>query len=224
MRYSTSINILLFFLLSTSTLHPQLKFAEQSQLSKAQYLEHQIKSISDVDLFGALQMNSPALKGVKDAAQHKDFVQAYRAWGKYWRAKQQPKYATRTYELLIDTDMLNGYEEIRAYVSSHKEERDTILARAALILKNIFRPWGDVLVDFGSKVDFNREIGQSGKYGFHYWMWSRALILAYLITEDQKYLAKFDELFQNDRRLRKNLREDVLRDAVIQDSTTPSIP
>jgi hypothetical protein len=195
MRFSTSINIFLLLVFSAGALRPQLKFAEQSQLSKAEYLEHQIKSISDVDLFKALQLDLSELKPVQDAVQRNDFVQAYRAWGMYWGAKQQPKYATRTYQLLIDTDMLKGYEDIRAYAISHKEERDTILARASHILRNVFRPWGDVLVDFGPRVDFNREIGQSGKYGFHYWMWSRALILAYLLTEDQKYLSKFDELF-----------------------------
>ena len=196
MRYLTSINIFLLLVFSANTLRPQLKFSEQSQLSKPEYLEHQIKSISDADLFDALQLNSSDLKRVQNAVQQKEFVRAFQAWGMYWGAKQQPKYATRTYQLLIDTDMLNGYEDIRTYAASHKEERDTILARASLILKNVFRPWGDVLVDFGPKVDFNREIGQSGKYGFHYWMWSRALILAYIITEDQKYLSKFDDLFQ----------------------------
>src|SRR5206468_12633649 len=44
-------------------------------------------------------------------------------------------------------------------------------------------------------VDFNAEYGRNGKYGFHYWSWARPLIVSFLLTNDQKYLAEFDALF-----------------------------
>ena len=195
MRKRYSFPILFILALASNSLVSQLKFSEQSLLSNADYVDHQIKTISDADLFSALQLDQPALRGVETAVQRKDYTQAYRAWELYWGTKQQPKYATQTYHLLTDTEMLMGYEQVRAYASRYKEEHDTVMARASLILKNVFRPWGDVIVDFGPKVDFNREVGQSGKYGFHYWGWSKALILAYVNSGEQRYLAKFDELF-----------------------------
>lgn len=195
MRPSHPFAFLFVFVLASYPLPAQLKFSEHSLLSSPEYVKHQIQIIDDTSLFNALRLDQPALRDMEAAVQRKDFAGAFRVWGSYWDSKQQPKYATQTYHLLTDTEMLMGYEDVRAYASRHKEESDTVLARASLILKNIFRPWGDVVVDFGPKVDFNREVGQSGKYGFHYWGWSKALILAHLNTGDQRYLAKFDELF-----------------------------
>lgn len=191
--------------LMSNSLVGQLKFSDRSMLSNADYVEHQIKTISDADLFSALRLEDPALSGVKTAAHQKEYAQAYRAWGSYWDSKVQPRYATQSHNLLIDTDMLMGYEQVRAYAVRHKEETDTLMAWASLILKNVIRPWGDFVVDFGPRVDFNREIGQSGKYGFHYWWWSKSLILAYVNSSDQRYLAKFDELFHQWYEQRNNI-------------------
>ncbi len=205
MRNNSSFPILIILLLASDSLVSQLKFSEHSLLGNAEYVGHQIKTITDADLFSALQLDQPALQRMEAAVQRKDYAQAYRAWGLYWNAKQQPKYATQTYHLLTDTEMLMGYEQVRAYASRYKEENDSVMARASLILKNVFRPWGDVVVDFGPKVDFNREVGQSGKYGFHYWGWSKALILAYVNSGDQRFLAKFDELFHQWYEQRNNI-------------------
>ena len=160
---SIPMKALLVFLVMTWPAFAQLKLSDRSQLKNAEYLEHQIKTISDSDLFKALVLNQPGLKDVAQTAGRGDFVRAYQAWGAWWDTRQQPRYATQTDKLLIDTEMLKGYDEIRAYATQHPAARDTVIARAALLLKNIFRPWGDVVVDFGTKVDFNREIGQSGK-------------------------------------------------------------
>jgi hypothetical protein len=195
MNCSIPLKTLIVFLLMTWPAFAQLRLSDRSQLKNAEYLERQIKTISDNDLFNALVLDQPGLNEVQEAAGRSDVVRAYQAWGAWWDARQQPRYATQTDKLLIDTEMLKGYDEIRAHAAQHPAARDTVLARAALLLKNIFRPWGDVVVDFGPRVDFNREIGQSGKYGFHYWSWSRVLTSAYLMTGEQKYLAKFDELF-----------------------------
>lgn len=191
----TSPLILLCVVLMTGLLVGQLRFSGSSRLKNAEYLEHQIKDISDEDLFGALQLNQSIAHEVKQAVQGKDFVRAYGAWASYWTAKRQPKYITQNYGLLLDTDMLKGYDDMRSFAAQHPQERDTILSRASLLQKNIIRAWGDAVIDFGSKVDFNREVGQSGKYGFHYWGWSKPLNAAYVLTGDQRYLAKFDELF-----------------------------
>jgi hypothetical protein len=195
MRIPSVAGVLLLVAFVTGPLQSQLKFSEHSRLADSSYVEHQIKTISDEDVLSSLALDAPALKDVEKAGKRRDYVHAYDAWGSYWAAKAQPKYATQTYQLLTDTELLMGYDEVREYIAQHPEERDTVMARASLILRNVFRPWGDVVVDFGPTVDFNRDVGQSGKYGFHYWWWSKALIVAYVTTGDQRYLAKFDSLF-----------------------------
>ena len=195
MRIPRHTRVLLLVAFLTGPLQSQLKFSEHSRLADSSYVEHQIKTISDEDLLSSLFLDTPALREVQKAGQRRDYAHAYDAWGTYWAAKPQPKYATQTYQMLYDTELLMSYDQVRTYMAQHPDERDTVMARATLILRNVFRPWGDVVVDFGSTVNFNREVGQSGKYGFHYWWWSKALIVAYVTTGDQKYLAKFDSLF-----------------------------
>jgi hypothetical protein len=195
MRSHTCCAILLVFAVTVPPLAAQLRLSEHSQLKNSQYLESQIKDISDADLFHALSLERSGLGSVERAVRQREYARAYRAWGSYWDRKKQPRYSAQTDKLLIDTDMLKGYREIRDYAKNHTAEKDSVISRASLIVRNIIRPWGDVVIDFGSRVDFNREVGQSGKYGFHYWFWSRPLITAYILTGDQKYLVKFDELF-----------------------------
>ena len=173
----------------------QLTFADSSRLKDPQYFENRIKKISDEDLFSALDRDRVELKEIQGAFGKKDIQRAYEAWAAYWDTKAQPKYVTQNFQLLRDTDLLKSYDEMRSYVKNHPEEKDTTLARAEMIMRHEIVTWGDVVVKFGPRLDFNREIGQSGKYGFHYWIWSRPLITAYLLTGDQMYLAKFDELF-----------------------------
>ncbi|MCX6145557.1 MAG: heparinase II/III family protein [Ignavibacteriales bacterium] len=185
----------LIILFVSLPLAAQLKFTDPSRLNSQDYVEHQIKDISDRDLLQALRLDQPALKEIDHAFRTSRFEDAFRAWGSYWDLKRQPTYVTQTVGFLLDTDMLKSYDEARAYAQQHRQEMDSTLARARALLRNIIRPWGDVEVNFGTKVDFNREIGRSGKYGFHYWGWSKPLLMAYVATQDQRYLVKFDDLF-----------------------------
>jgi hypothetical protein len=97
--------------------------------------------------------------------------------------------------LLLDTDMLTDAESFRKTMHRAPDERGAILARAETIMQNTILVWGDSVIRFGSRVDFNRQVGQSGIYGFHYWIWSRPLLMAWAITGDQKYLGAFGRLF-----------------------------
>ena len=188
-------NICSFILLAALPVAAQLKFTDPSRLNNQDYLEHQIKDLSDHDLLQALRLDQPALADIDQAFRTSQFERAFQAWGSYWDLKSQPRYITQNVGFLLDTDMLRSYDEARTYAQQHPQEMDSVLARAASMLRNIIRPWGDVEIDFGAKVDFNREIGQSRKYGFHYWWWSKPLLVAYVVTQDQRYLAKFDNLF-----------------------------
>lgn len=78
---------------------------------------------------------------------------------------------------------------------SFEPQRHKILAGAERVLRHDIQGWGDVSIRHGAEVDFDADYGRSGKYGFHYWVWARPLIQAFLLTEDQKYLAEFDVLF-----------------------------
>ncbi len=189
---SIALLLLLFF---SSLVLAQLTFSNGSRLKDPRYFESQIKNISNEDLFLALNFDPPMLTNIERAVMKKDFRAAYETWAAYWNVKQQPKYITQNYRLLIDTDLLKSYDEMREYAFAHPEEKETILRSAAIILRHEICPWGDVVVKFGPTVDFNRDIGNSAKYGFHYWGWARPLNSAYILTGDQKYLAGFDELF-----------------------------
>ncbi|MGA9363577.1 MAG: alginate lyase family protein [Bacteroidota bacterium] len=173
----------------------QLTFADHSRLKDRWYLENRIKTISDDDLFSSLDLTLVGLSSVRSALETTDLQHAYEEWAKYWREKKQPKYLTQNYHLLIDTDLLKTYDEIRSYADVNPEERDSILRAADRLVRHEIRTWGDVVLDFGQVVNFDKEIGKSGKYGFHYWIWARPLTTAYVLTGDQRYLEEFDNLF-----------------------------
>jgi len=178
-----------------SRMFAQRSLSAHSRLNDVAYLEKSIKAISDSNVFSSIELPLAALASVQTAVRRGDSPAAYRAWSQYWECKPQPKYVSQSYRLLIDTDLLMTYDEARSYVESRPEEKESTLVRANLLLNNVLHAWGNTVIEFGPSVDFNKEIGQSGKYGFHYWIWSRPLNTAYLLTGDQKYLAKFDELF-----------------------------
>jgi len=196
------------FLLACCSPHyvvPQLKFSQGSRLADPGYVESSVKNISDEELFDAFRADLPAIGEILRISGRGEFRNAYERWGTYWAAKRQPKYITRDHQFLLDTETLKSYEKARLEAADRPADRDSILARASLLKRNIIRTWGDAVIDFGPVVDFNREIGQSGKYGFHYWSWSKPLLTAYVLTEDQSYLAKFDELFHRWYEQRKSI-------------------
>lgn len=173
----------------------QHSLSRQSLLLDPAYMRDSIRQISDRGLWQSLDLGSRALAAVRKATDGGDFGRAAAAWGKYWTGKTQPAYVTRTDHLFLDTDMLMTHETFRGEIRASPVERDTILVRAENIMRHIIRTWGDSVIDFGARVNFDRDIGQSGIYGFHYWYWSRPLVMAAVFTGDRKYTAKFDELF-----------------------------
>ncbi|MCK5572519.1 MAG: hypothetical protein KAJ12_07145, partial [Bacteroidetes bacterium] len=187
------------------------QFAEEdsaatSRLEDTLYVNSQIRDISDADLFDALDLDRPDLGAVKEAVRAEDFAEAYRAWQAHWGAREKPGYLQQTQQLLIDTEMLTGYDAFRSYVEAYPDERELIMSRAADIMNNRIRTWGDSEVSFGEAVDFDMELMDSEKYGFHYWGWSRPLTMAYLLTGDSSYLAKFEELFNGWHEQRNTIR------------------
>jgi Heparinase II/III N-terminus/Heparinase II/III-like protein len=183
----------LLFLAMPHLLVAQAQWADSSRLRDSVYVLHSIKDISDEELFAAMDLSAPAYLPVRAAAEKKNYRNAYAHWGEL--SLPRPHYLSKAYHLLIDTETLVSYDAMKAYMRANPDERDTVITRSNEILRNIIHTWGSNVIDFGDSVDFNREIGQSGKYGFHYWRWGHPLNTAYLITGDTAYIRKFDALF-----------------------------
>ena len=181
---------------SFQALHAQLSLNPRSQLNDSVYVGQAIKSITDSSLFLTIDLSAKSLGKVHSGASSRDYRSAYEAWARYWGSKRKPRYISQNYHMLIDTERLMDYDSLRSYVRQYPEERDTILRRATMLLDHKIPAWGDVVLEFGPSIDFNRNVGQSGKYGFHYWIWSRPLNAASVITGDERYAAAFDDMFQ----------------------------
>ncbi len=147
------------------------------------YLDQQIKHISDPDLIAALDLNRAGLEDVKRAVDQGDYATAYAAWGKYWDAGPGFAYVNVSTPFYTIEEAFNAFRP-----GSYTATADRVVAH------NIMG-WGGVTIQHGAVVDFNADYGRSGKYGFHYWGWSRPLLWAYLSTRDTKYLDAFDDLF-----------------------------
>ena len=173
----------------------QLNLSPSSPLNDSSWMQRNVRVVSDEDLWSAIDLGRPGLSKVRAEVRRKDFASAANSWRTYWAGKRQPVYVTQTDHFILDTDLLVSPDDLRRYVESHPEERDTILARAGRILENNIRIWGSTDVAFGREVDFDREPGKTMKYGFHYWFWARPLLMASILTGDKKYLAAFDRLF-----------------------------
>lgn len=193
--FPLQVFVFVSFSIPSSSLFAQRLLDSRSRLKDSVYVWNEIKSISDENLFAAMDIHSAGLEEVRNAADRKDYPSSYQAWARYWEKKQRPAYVTQNFRMLIDTDMLMDYEDLRSYARNFPEERDTILSRAAMLMDHRIPAWGSVVLEFGPRIDFNREVGQSGKYGFHYWIWGRPLNAAFAITGEEPYIAAMEDLF-----------------------------
>jgi hypothetical protein len=151
------------------------------------YLDKSIRHINDPDLFAAMDLSRDELAAVRRAVERSDFAEAYVAWGEYWKSV-----ATKRGWFLDAGELLSTPQ---AAADSFKGDQPAVVQRADDLAAHKINGWGDITIQHGPVVDFNASYGHAGKYGFHYWVWSRPLIQAYLLTKDQKYLAGFDQLF-----------------------------
>jgi hypothetical protein len=153
-----------------------------------QYLQTQIKHMTDRDLFAALDLDKPALAKIKVAVEAGDYTAAYRAWAAYWDANKTVDAVAHGHTLKPVAAL---HKELRAQPDRVAEARRD----AEPVMRHQINGWGNVTRQHGPVVDFNFNYGKSGKYGFHYWSWSQPLLTAFHATGEETYLAKFDELF-----------------------------
>ena len=148
-----------------------------------EYLDEQIKHISDPDLFAAMDLSRAGLENVKRAVDRGDYAAAYEAWGTHWDAGPGFDYINAGIPYYT-VDEAFRYFSTKSYT-----------AVADRVAAHNITGWGGVNIQHGPVVDFNADYGRGGKYGFHYWEWSQPLLWAYMGTRNTKYLDAFDELF-----------------------------
>ena len=134
-----------------------------------------------------MDLDRESLRPIRDAVLKNDFSTACRAWGHYWDSVGAARVL-----FLGDGDLLMSRADA---TQSLEPRRDEILASAEPILAHRINGWGDVTIQHGPVVNFDADYGKNGKYGFHYWGWSRKLIQSYLLSGDAKYLKCFGEVF-----------------------------
>jgi len=173
----------------------QLVLSDSCRLNDPVFVRREIREISGPVLFASLDASRPGFSAVIGAAAAGNELLAYRRWTECRCAHPGPRYITSSLHQLIDTERLEDLPAFREMMRLERGERDTIMARSAAIMANRLWTWGSSQVDFGDSVDFDRDIGRSGKYGFHYWGWSKPLLQAFVVTGDRRYLRKFDSLF-----------------------------
>ncbi|OGG51259.1 MAG: hypothetical protein A3F84_02895 [Candidatus Handelsmanbacteria bacterium RIFCSPLOWO2_12_FULL_64_10] len=130
--------------------------------------------ISDRDLFAAMRLDGPALRGVREAVRRSAWQEAYEAWGGYFAARERPAHTVRTWP--------------------RGRDLKATIREAERVVAHEIQGWHRVTFRFGPAVDFNADYGQSGKYGFHYWGWSIPVREAFEATGDPRYARCFDEL------------------------------
>ncbi|MBM3335089.1 hypothetical protein FJY63_10555, partial [Candidatus Sumerlaeota bacterium] len=103
----------------------------------ANYLDSQIKHISDANLFAALDLNRPGLAAVKEAADAGDYPAAYRAWADYWTAKD--KITLVEYER-----ELRPIAEVETALRADPAQRRSLIRQAERVMRHEITGWGSV--------------------------------------------------------------------------------
>lgn len=108
-------------------------------------------------------------------------------WAAYWAGK-----SSRVLFADADEFLTTRHDAARSF----EPRRAEILEQAERVCHHEIAGWGDVIIRHGDVIDFSGAgYGDYGVYGFHYWRWARPLLWAFLLTEDSKYLVKFEQLF-----------------------------
>jgi len=140
-------------------------------------------TISDQELFAALDLERPGLEEVRAAVAAGDCDAAYDAWGRYWSARLKPVYYLddKTYA----DELTRGLPGIR----------EIVLAKAGRIWSEDFRHSTYAPKRVGRTFRWADDSTSDTAYiGFHYWFWAGELGRAYLLTGAEKYPAMFREL------------------------------
>lgn len=89
----------------------------------------------------------------------------------------------------------SAIDEARQRNAGAKASRDT-REKASNVMRGRITGWHSHVLDFGKRIDFNANFGQSGQYGFHYLGWFTPLIDRYILERDPKDLARIVEIVQ----------------------------
>jgi len=155
----------------------QPRLVDPSLLPPARRYRH----ISDADFFSSLRLSLPKLAAVAKAVRAKRYDDAYCAWEAYYASDHAvPPYPPPE-------------EQAEALAKDPSRQKSTIRTADDLISHKVHGGGGNS-VQFGRKFKFNY-IGPGGAYCHPYMSWLEPLAAAYLATGDGRYVACFDEVF-----------------------------
>jgi hypothetical protein len=129
-----------------------------------------MRTISDADLFAALNLTPPALSAVRAAVEAEDWPAAYMAWGAYFAERAAP----------VSVVNLAGYAALPEAVRQRLGQ--AVIERARALRTEVINYLGVGL-------------GQGQVYGLHYFYWMEPLVRAYALDRDEAHAAAFVRLF-----------------------------
>ncbi len=133
-----------------------------------------MRSISNENLFAAIDLRGERLKPVSKAIRAGKWNKAAAAWGDYFSAREKP---------------------LNMVAPTGDKPDPKCIQEAERVVAHEIQGWHDLTYKFGKTVDFNANWGRSGIYGTHYWGWSECLRVAFGQTGDPRYAECFDDLF-----------------------------
>ena len=133
-----------------------------------------MRSISNKDLFAAIDLKETQLKPVLKAVKAGKWKDAGAAWSDYFSARKKP---------------------LNMVAPTGDKPNPKCIQEAERVVAHEIQGWHDLTYKFGKTVDFNANWGRSGIYGTHYWGWSECLRVAFGQTGDPRYAECFDDLF-----------------------------
>lgn len=144
------------------------------------YERNRIETITEEDFWSSWSPREPGVRKAVDLAGAGRKAQAYRALAAFHRHSLAGECAF----VRRDAETRNAGPEARRETS----------ARADDIRRGRIRGWHAQAIDFGRRIDFNANFGQSGQYGFHYLTWLVPLIDRFLLDGDEADLDRAVEI------------------------------
>ena len=150
---------------------------DPSELPSARRIRH----ISNPEFFRAVRLDMPELRQAADAVRARRYKDAFEAYDAYLRERTSfPPHPP--------------FEEQVAALEADAERRKGAIKAADHLVAHEVPGRGGQVVKFGKRFKFDYS-GPGGIYCGTYMNWMQPLLQAYLLTGEDRYVAAFDEIF-----------------------------